>query len=375
MITSIRLARKNLGADRGRLVASVGGVALAFALVLALNAIFAGVANQLTRYIDEAGADVWVAQEGVRNLHMVSSSMPSSKLGEIAAVRGVAQTTPLLYTTGTVTAHDDDAVAYIIGLPANPPMGGPARMADGSNDMALGQAVIDARAASQLGVGIGDQVVILGHTFEVSGLSADTSNLVNSIAFIRFEDFAAVHQPESVISYVLVRAAHGFQASTVAAAIETQVSGTTALATTAFSSEERRLVMDMSGDVIAIMTVIGFVVGLVVVALTVYLATLSRRREFGILKAVGAAPRVLYGIVVAQAVLSVAIGLLVGLAFTTALAVIVPTTGAALELAIRPDSVLEAAAFATVIALVSALIPVRQVAHLDPLIAFRRGGS
>ena len=38
----------------------------------------------------------------------------------------------------------------------------------------------------------------------------------------------------------------------------------------------------MSADVISIMNVIGFVVGLAVVALTVYVATLARRREYGV---------------------------------------------------------------------------------------------
>ena len=76
MSASLLLARRNLSQNRVRLVASIGGVALALSLVLALDAIFAGVSNQLTAYIDRAGADVWVGQAGVRNLHMVASSCP-----------------------------------------------------------------------------------------------------------------------------------------------------------------------------------------------------------------------------------------------------------------------------------------------------------
>jgi putative ABC transport system permease protein len=71
------LARRSLTRNRVRFVVSVGGVALALSLTLALDAIYAGVANQLTTYIDRAGADVWVAQAGVRNLHMVASWLPT----------------------------------------------------------------------------------------------------------------------------------------------------------------------------------------------------------------------------------------------------------------------------------------------------------
>jgi len=374
MSVATRLARRNLAANGGRLVASVGGVALAFGLVLALDAIFAGVADQLTRYIDDAGADVWVSQQGVRNLHMVSSSLPVGVVTEVAAVDGVEQTMPLLYTTGTISAQDEDAVAYIFGLPDSAPMGGPAQLASGSRRIGARQVIIDIRAADQIGVDIGDSVLIFGHAFEVVGLSEGTSNLVNSAAFIRFADFAAVHPTEPQVSYVLVRVAPEMQPTVVAARIEREVSGTAALARSEFSSEERRLVMDMSGDVIATMNVIGFVVGLAVVALTVYLATFSRRREFGILKALGASPGVLYGVVIAQAAMSVALGIVVGLAFTGTLAVVIPQTGAVLELAIEPASVLKVAAIGAVIALGSALLPVRQIAALDPLIAFRRGG-
>ena len=52
MSATLLLARRNLGRNRVRLVASVGGVALALSLTLALDAIYAGVANQLTTYID-----------------------------------------------------------------------------------------------------------------------------------------------------------------------------------------------------------------------------------------------------------------------------------------------------------------------------------
>src|SRR4030067_791205 len=118
------LARRNLARNRRRLLVSVGGVALALSLTLSLDAIYAGVANQLTSYIDRAGADVWVAQSGVRNLHMVASWMPEAVTDETRAVDGVAEATPILYSTDTITAGAERSVAYVIGLPAGAPLGG-----------------------------------------------------------------------------------------------------------------------------------------------------------------------------------------------------------------------------------------------------------
>jgi len=374
MSAPLRLARRNLVANRGRMAASAGGVALAFTLVLALDAVLLGVTNQLTRYIDDSGADVFVAQNGVRNLHMVVSALPADTVDRVAAVDGVEEATPLLYVTGTVSAAGEDAVAYIFGIPADATMGRPVRLADGTGDLGPDEAIIDARAAGRLGVGLGDRVTILGRSFGVSGLSEGTSNLVNSIAFVRLEDFAAVRGMGGVVSYVLVRVERGADATAVASRIERLVPETTVLTRAAFAAEERRLVMDMSGDVIVTMDVIGFVVGLTVVALTVHIATLSRRREFGILKAIGASNRFISLVVVDGAALSVALGLLTAIALTAALVVVVPLTGADLGLAIGLDSVAKVLGFGALIALAAALLPIRQIAGLDPATVFRRGG-
>ncbi len=128
---------------------------------------------------------------------------------------------------------------------------------------------------------------------------------------------------------------------------------------------------DMSAEIISIMNVIGFVVGLAVVALTVYIATLARRREHGVLKALGARNRVLYRVVLGQAVLSVALGLAIGLAFTGLS--LVARTDLNLELAITAASLAKVGLFAAVIAGLAAILPIRQVAGLDPAAVFRRG--
>lgn len=374
MSAALLLAWRNLAANRVRFVVSTGGIALALTLVLALDAIFLGVSNQLSRYIDDSGADVWVAQDGVRNLHMVASALPASVVDEVRTVPGVEEATPILYVTGTVTAGDEDAVAYVIGLPDDAAMGPPREMAAGERRPGPDEAVIDRRAAERLGVDIGDEVAILGRSFRVAGLSEGTSNLVNSIAFVTFDDFAAARSLPAVVSYILVGVTDGSRPGEVADAIATEVPGTTALPRDAFAAEERRLVMDMSGDVIAIMNAIGFLVGLVVVALTVYVATLARRREYGVLKALGASNRFLYRVVLGQASFSVAAGLVVGVGVTAGLAVLVPSTGFDLELALAIQSIAKVGAVAAVIAMLAALLPIRQIAGLDPAAVFRRGG-
>jgi len=373
MSATLLLARRNLGRNRVRFLASVGGVALALSLTLALDAIYAGVANQLTTYIDRAGADVWVAQSGVRNLHMVASSLPASVVDEVSAVDGVASVTPILEATDTISVGDERAVVYVIGLPTGASMGGPWDIVEGSAQAGSGEIIVDRGFAVKAGVTIGDTVGVLGAEARIVGLSRGTASLVNSVAFVSFADFKAMRGDAPVISFALVSVVPGASSNGVAAEIERQVSGVTAQSRADFVAQERRIITDMSADVISIMSVVGFVVALAVVALTVYVATLARRRDYGVLKALGARNRVLYRVVLVQAVLSVAVGFVIGLAFTGLLGFAIARTDLSLELDITAESLAKVGLFAVITAGLAAILPIRHVADVDPAVVFRRG--
>ena len=99
---SVPLSRRQLAHKRGRTLAGVAGIGLALLLVLALNAIFAGMEERLTAYIDRSGADVIVSQEGVRTMHMTQSALPEKTVAAVAALPGVAAAEGVLYVAGKV---------------------------------------------------------------------------------------------------------------------------------------------------------------------------------------------------------------------------------------------------------------------------------
>lgn len=380
-----RYALRNLLQNKMRLVISVGGVALALSLILALDAIMTGVEGRLTAYIDNSGADVFVSQAGVRNLHMVSSSLPASVVGKVQAIPGVAAVTPIMYLTDTmeVGPNQDQYSIYVIGLPQGAAMGGPWRIARGVSIPATGQTVIDRGVAEKHGLGIGDKVNMLGQEFTIAGLSDGTGNLLNSVAFISMDDFARLrgNMPMGnatststtipIISFALVKVKTGTSPDAVAARIEKEVPGVTAQSREAFATQERKIVKDMATDLITIMNLVGFLIGLAVMALTVYIATLSRRGEYGILKAVGARNRYLYGTVLAQALYSVVIGFALALTITFLLSVALPNFASTLTLQISSASLLKVGIASLVIAALSALLPIRQLARLDPARVFK----
>lgn len=84
---SVPLARRQLLFRKGRLLVGVAGIAAALLLILALQAIFAGISDRLTAYIDRSGADVIVAQRGVDTMHMSQSVLPDQAAAATAPSR------------------------------------------------------------------------------------------------------------------------------------------------------------------------------------------------------------------------------------------------------------------------------------------------
>lgn len=374
MLTLVTLALRNLFQNKIRILMSVGGVALALTLIFALDAVFTGAERQITAYIDRSEADVWVAQEGVRNLHMVSSWLPSSVTGEIEAVQGVDSVTPIMYVTGMIDTGRERNLAYIIGLPSDAKMGRAWRLKEGAALPSVGETVIDRSVAANSGLNLGDKVNILGQELKIAGISEGTANITNSVAFISMADFERARGGTQAVSFVLVKGKGkvGATPEDLAARIEREVGGVSALSRREFAEQERSLVKDMATDVLTIMNLVGIVIGLAVLALTVYTATLSRRAEYGVLKAVGARNGSLNSVVLAQALVSVAFGFLFGLIFTWLIALAMPALGSSVSLELSGDSMFKVGVASLVIAGLSSLLPVLQIARLDPAVVFRR---
>ncbi len=368
-----RLAVANLVQNKTRLIISVAGVGLALTLVLFFGAIFDGAQGRLTVYIDRAGADVWVSQEGVRTMHMSESALPNSVVGEVKAVQGVEQAVPILYTEGMIEANGKDFIAYVFGVPPEAPLGGPSRIITGASSPGSGEIIIDEAIAARAGVSVGDHVTALGHELRIAGLTSGTSSLVSSVSFVWMDDFARARGGGDVISFVLVKAKLDESPATVSSRIAQSVSGTTVQTREEFASQERALVKDMSADIISIMNTAGYLVGLAVVVLTIYIATVARRREYGVLKALGVRNGRLFQIVLVQALLTVGMGLVTGVSLTLLLSALIPRFNDLIVLSISTGSLLQVTLISALLAGAAALLPARQLAGLEPVTIVRRG--
>jgi putative ABC transport system permease protein len=369
MARRVALARRNLFQDRRRAALSIVGVAAALLLVLVLDGIFAGAMQQVTAYVRNSPADVFVAQQGARTMHMTQTALAPETVDSVAAVDGVAWAEGLRYTTSILDAGDGQRTSYVFGYDVDDGRGGPARFSAGSSP-GDGEIVVDDVAAAELGIELGDTVSVLGAELRVSGLSTEGTNIVNTTVYVRSEDFAELRGDS--IAYVLVGAAPGVDPTVLMRRIESAVPGTTAQTRAEFVRQEQSLVRDMSADVMRIMTVIAFLIALVVVGLTLFTTTLAKLHEYGVIKALGAGPTRLDAVVAVQSTWVVVLGLVVATATAWGTGVVLEAATPNIQVSIQAESVLRTGLSALVAGTLATVAPLGRVHRVDPATSFRR---
>jgi putative ABC transport system permease protein len=368
----VPIARRYLLSDRLRLAISAGGVAFAVLLIVLILALYQGIFDRAGRLAMAAPSDLWVTQAGAPDPSHGASILPESVLGSLQEVPGVAAAQPLFGRTMQVgSAPNSGEFAFVMALPEGPLQTATAEAFGVRSLPGIRQVVLSDLLAEDIGAGQGDTVFIGAQPLEVGEVSSLIEGAFSAATFVSGEDAPALFGHPGAISFVLVNTASGSDIQQVEAEIENQVPGTNALTREEFANATRREVQEGFLPIVAVLIGVAFVVGLAVIALTIYTSTVERVRDYGVLKAVGASPRQLYTVVLWQ---SVAIAL-IGFASGSLLALI---TGKLLQDSVpefatlyRWQDVLAVFGAALVMSVLAAIVPIRRVARVDPAMVFR----
>lgn len=283
---TVPVGRRLLLVERRRATLTVLGVATSLLLVLVLRGVFAGAVQQVTRYIRTSPADIFISQAGVGTMHMSASVLPPQTAATAAAVPGVAWAAPIGFASGSIAGPQGRLLTYLIGYDTDTGHGGVPPVEGRPPER--GETILDEEAAKQLGVSLGGWVTVMGTPLRVVGLSTGGTSITNTTAFVDQDEFARIHADQA--SYVLVRAAVGIDPDTVAAQLRSALPQTTVQTREQFATSEARVVTDMSADLLRLMSTIGLLIALAVIALGLMGATLSKLRDFAVRKRWGPAP-------------------------------------------------------------------------------------
>ena len=166
--------------------------------------------------------------------------------------------------------------------------------------------------------------------------------------------------------FLLVKAAPGADLGRLRAALAARLADVDVLTTSEFSAKTTSYWMFGTGAGVMVLSaaVLGLLVGVVVVAQTIYAATIDHIREFGTLKAMGATNGYIYRIILQQAAVSAVIGYTVGIAVAIVVETASKSSGANI---ILPTSVRAGLFGITLLMCVSAaMVSINKATRIDP---------
>jgi putative ABC transport system permease protein len=362
----VPLARRNLLSDPRRLVASATGVGLALMLILLLSGLWAGIDAKTTVYEDHSGAALYVAQPGTRNFFSTVSVIPASTVDQVRADPDVEWAVPVRGLFSVMQLHDTKIPAYLIGSEPGQPGGAwhliKGRTPAGDDEIALGQVL-----AARHGVKVGDHLDILGRTFTVVGI-ADADMFMTSFVFMTHAATDQILRDPGTTSFVLVGTD---QPNQVRARLAS--TGLAVLDRDQLKRNDLAVIARPFSLPLRVMVAVSFAVGSLIIALTAYSAIMERRREYGIVKALGATHARLYRLAITQTLTLAVIGLVTGGVFFLVGRAVISALRPQFLIVLTPMVVAQAIFAALVMGLVAAIMPSRRLARLDPATAYRGG--
>lgn len=372
----VSLARKNLLHDRLRFVITVAGVAFAVTLVLVQVGLFMGLLDKSTVTIRNAGADLWITSHNTPNVDF-ARTFPETAVLRARSVAGVERADNLIVSFMNIQLPNgalEGALVYALEdfrawrLPWSVPEGAP-------EDLRRGYSLLmDRSAALRYGAfAVGEQREILGRRFRIVGTTQEAASFTTTpIVFMDYRNAQELLETlRGNTTYVLVKLAPGADARAVQAELRRRLPYNDVLTRDEWALQSRNYWVRSTGlgMSMGVTVFLGVLVGIVIVAQTLYTSAVEHIKEFGTVKAIGGSNLDIYRILGEQALVAAFLGFALGALFSY----LARPLMAAIHLNVLLSPGFSAIVFAgtVLMCLGAALLSFRRVASIDPALVFR----
>lgn len=320
IIDRIRLAWFGLSRRPVRTGLTSLGIAVAVSSMVIFLSLGEGLRQTFLNELSSVGPDIQVTHAGTPQGLLpppILNPETSMVIGELAAGPGIVQVTPVVVNLKQALNPADSAVYY--GLPTDQGVQAlfpGVRTTHGRllqvGDAHLKVAVLGAKAARNLKVQVGGLVMLnRWASVRVVGILAPENSLTDTFTFLPLSVVQAAFGLGNRISMVALRLDHPERVQQVASTLAGCLHVTATTCSELFRFVGRML---NSVDVISLgLSVIALAVGGLAVVNTVMMGVQERTQEFGTLRAIGARPAAIRGLVLTESLLVSLIGGALGL--------------------------------------------------------------
>jgi putative ABC transport system permease protein len=372
------LALRTILQKKGRVVITLVGISFSCLLTLSQVALFLGMMGNATAIIRNTDADIWITSKNNQSFDF-SNNFPEQRINRVSGFREVLWAEKLILTWGALKlASGAQEQIQIIGFDPVTGVGGPWDLMQGLPSDVKGGAymIADKTSAPRLGaLNVGSVWELNAKRFKLVGLTQGIKSFTTApIIFISYDRAQAMIPNISdarQTTFIVAKLKDPASQAAVVHALRATLADNDVYTRNEFVLKTVMYwtVQTGLGMALFLMAVLSLIVGGAIVGQTIYAYTVEHLQEFGTLKAIGARNRDVYKIILSQASMSGTIGFAFGLAVILLSVDYLEQFGVSLYISLELIVILFIVVLLT--CFVSALVSVRRIRTLDPVIVFR----
>lgn len=353
--------------EKGRLLITAGGVAFSVILILVLLGLYFGWQTQMTRFLGNVDTDFWVGQKGSRDMSHTVSIISAETQPQLEKLEGVSKVTPFIGRQVSFDISGKEAHFFLIGMDQDKIIK-PYKIVEGRETPKDGEIIIDQTFAKTENLSIGDELTLNNIKMKISSISSGGNLLVYSYAFTNLSDAKKILDSKDFVNYYLVKTNNKEAAKK---AIQENFPKTGIMEKQEFLENNTKIITETFLPIIGVLTIIAISIGIAVIGLTIFTATVEKSREFGVLKAMGYKGFELYLIALFQSVFSGFTGFTAGLIITPFVIKAADSFTSAFIYEIDSPKIFLVFIAVLIMSAVASLIPLKRIISIDPAEVFK----
>ncbi len=372
-----KLAYRNLFHDRLSLFVTLIGIVFSVVLLAFQTGIYLGIERTIAAVLDKTEGELWIVPVGTKSVDD-PTLMPGRERYAVLSTPGVRDAETLMMGFSRWRKQNGGATTVLL-VGSDWSNGGfkPWNVIEGDVDQlyAPGAVAVDKTYFKDLDVsGLGDPAEINGQTVSVQAVTKGIRSFT-TMPYV----FTTLKRAQSMLrsgenqsSYVLVKLEPDADVDAVQKQLQERLPDVEVLKRGTFRSRSINywLFHTAAGSGLIAGTLLALIVGIVIVAQTLYSSTKDHINEFATLRALGASSSYIIQVILLQALLSGVVGYIVGLALT--LGIIQLAQGTTLNVVMTPGLAALLFVVTLLMCVFAAISAIFKVIRIDPAGVFSR---
>ncbi len=374
----LTLATRNLIHDRIRLIVTLVGILFSIVLVAVQLGVYLGAKKMIVDMIDNANGELWITTFGAKSFEEGGLILTPRERHAALATPGVKAAIPLVVSFAEWRKPGGGSTNSVL-VGTNPEDGGLSPWGISDADAAMMSApdavLVDKSYLKDLGIdGVGDIAQVEQGRVRVRGLTEGIRSFTMAPYVFTTANRARALMgiPGENSTFFLIQLQPGAEMETVRRDLKSRLGGIEVLTKAEFRDRSLDQWLFSTGAGIALIggAILGLIVGVVIVAQTLYSSTKDHLNEFATLRALGSSSSYIIKVILAQAALSGLIGYILGMAI--AMLVVISSSQTALPIIMTPGLALFLFAITIGMCAISAVSAIAKVTKIDPAMVFSR---